>query len=138
MLILEMKDLDHDNLKHDWIIVKEFFPPQEVPTDKSEVNHIRAGLTATKPLKKEDKNVVIFSNLTIKADEDGTKSYFVKNYLTNSDDKKVISSVLQMDKKILIVTLTDRQACKDFAAKYVTIPFNEINPRVSALLGGEE
>ena len=139
LLVLEMKKLDQGEQKYDWIIMKEFYPEPEVPTDKGEVTRSRVGLTATKPLEDAEKNVVILSNLTITADKDPTESYFRDVYLTKGDDKKVVNvNTNKIGQKILIVTLIDRQACLDFATKYRTIKFNDSEPRISVLLGGKE
>ena len=139
LLVLEMKKLDQNEQKYDWIIMKEFYPEPEVPTDKGEVGRTRAGLTATKPLEEAEKNVVILSNLSINADKGPTETYFRNVYLTGGDDQKVIQvNTNKIDQKILIVTLTDRQACLDFAPKYRTIKFNNSEPRISVLLGGKD
>ena len=139
LLVLEMKKLDQGEQKYDWIIMKEFYPEPEVPTDKGEVSRSRVGLTATKPLEDAEKNVVILSNLTITADKDPTETYFRDVYLTKGDDKKVVNvNTNKIGQKILIVTLIDRQACLDFATKYRTIKFNDSEPRISVLLGGKD
>ena len=137
-LVLEMRDLDEGGLKYDWTIVKEYFPEPESPTDKGEASRTRVGLTATKPLQEADKNVIIFTNLVIKDDKDTTVDYFRRRYLTNGDDKKVVQvDGNKLDKKMLVVTLTDRQACFDFDKKYRAIKFNDSEPRISVLLGGK-
>ena len=136
-LVLEMKDLDEGEQKSDWMIMKEFYPEPETPTDKGETNRTRVGFKATKPL--EEKNIVIFSNLTINNDKETTKTYFKDKYLTNGDDTKVLQvNTDKIEKKLLIVTLTDRKTCFDFATKYKTVKFNDSEPRISVLLGGKD
>ena len=113
-LVLEMKDLDEGEQKSDWMIMKEFYPEPETPTDKGETNRTRVGFKATKPLEE-------------------------KKYLTNGDDTKVLQvNTDKIEKKLLIVTLTDRKTCFDFATKYKTVKFNDSEPRISVLLGGKD
>ena len=138
-LVLEMREVDNEGKpKGDWIEMKEFYPPPEMPGDKNETNRSRAGLTGTtKPLTAEEQNVGIFSNLIFKADKTQSEEYFTQVYLTNGDNQKVTKVQCNMDKKVLVASLIDMQACKDFASKYITIPFNDSNPRVAVMLGGK-
>ena len=124
--------------KGDWMEMKEFYPPPEMPGDTREVTRSRLGLTGTtKPLTPEEQNVVIFSNLVFKTDKPKSENYFVKEYLTEGDDQKVTKVQCNIEKKVMVVSLVDMQACKDFASKYTTIPFNESNPKVAIMLGGK-
>ena len=134
-----MREIDKDGTpKGDWIEMKDFYPPPETPTDKNETARSRQGLTGTtKPLTPEEQNVLIFYDLVIKADKNQTEDYFSKTYLTNDDIKKVVKVQANLDRKVLVVSLTDMQSCKDFVSKYVSIPFNDSNPKVSIMLGGK-
>ena len=138
-LVLEMREVCEDGKpKGDWMEMKEFYPPPEMPGDTKEVTRSRLGLTGTtKPLTPEEQNVVIFSNLVFKTDKPKSENYFVKEYLTEGDDQKVTKVQCNIEKKVMVVSLVDMQACKDFASKYTTIPFNESNPKVAIMLGGK-
>ena len=136
-LVLEMKQHDDTSTKYDWTIVKEYYPEPESPTDRSEANRSREGLIPSQTIEMVNINKVILSDLSVMTDKMTTMAYFQNVYLLGDDRKKVlfINGEQVMAKRLLIITLSNRQECFDFKAKYEKIEFNGKNPRVSVFLG---
>ena len=79
------------------------------------------------------------SDLTVTADKVTTTDYFQNTFLTGGDREKVkyINTDQVTSKRIMIITLSNRQECFDFKAKYEKLEFNGKNPRISVLLGND-
>ena len=135
-LVLEMKEKDEGEIRYDWTIAKEYFPQPVSPTDRTEADHNRQGLKASKTIEQINKNKIIISNLKVTGDKETTKDYFEKEFLEPQDNLKIIeiNADKVVDKKILIVTLSSKQDCDYFKETYEKKEFNKVKPRISVML----
>ena len=136
-LVLEFKQHDEGEEKFDWTIAKEYFPQPVSPTDRTEAERDRRGLKPSKTIEQIGTNKVILANLTVNADLDSTMAYFENNFIEPTDKDKVdqVDSSKLINKNMLIVSLSSKQECNLFKAKYEKKDFNGHKPRISVMLG---
>ena len=133
ILCLQIKKNDEGGIKYDWVIHKEFCPPQSTPTDKKDAQKSRPGLTATPQLSDKDKAFIIFSALT--PDPNGDKpirSYFEREYLEfdHREQMQMVEVIDQTDQFRLIIKLANKSLCEEWKEIYSKKDFNGTPPTI--------
>ena len=128
ILCLQVKKNDQ---KYDWVIHKEFVPPQSSQTETQLVHKTRAGLLATPQLTDEDKAFIIFSDLS--PDPSGDKpimAYFQREYLEFDHRSQITETIDQTDNYRLILKLPSKSICEEWKNIYIKKAFNGKIPSI--------
>ena len=137
ILCLQVKKLDHGDTKYDWVIHKEFVPPQSTATAKTETKKSRAGFTPSPQLTENDQAFLIFSALTPGEDEtEPIMTMFRDKYIlaTHRDIlTDMIDTVDKNGKHKIFVKLPNKALCQDWLNLYQYKPFNGTNPTIELL-----
>ena len=137
ILCLQVKKLDHNDTKYDWVMHKEFVPPQSTPTDKAKSNKTRPGFTASPQLTDEDQAFLIFSDLA--PGEDDTVpmlTMFKDSYILATHKELVLDTIDSVDrngKHKIFVRLATMDLCKEWLRFYKHNAFNGSNPTIELL-----
>jgi hypothetical protein len=120
ILCLQVNKLDHDDTKYEWVMQKEFFPPQPNPTDKTETKKPRPGFTPTAQLTENEQAILFFSTLVPGEDE-------TVPIMTPTGTSSLIDSVDKKGKHKIFVKLPNKELCLDWHNLYQQKPFNVTN-----------
>ena len=135
ILCLQVKPLDHGDVKYDWVIHKEWFPPQKTSSGKAEILKTRAGFT-TPPIKSiQDKDgaYVMFSDLTNPPSGKHLVDFLVQDYLEPRHSHNIQDTVDHTNKKMVIVKVLPKEACTEWMDVYSKKEFNGKLPTVQII-----
>ena len=134
LLCLQVKKHDEGEIRYDWVIHKEWCPPQKAPSDKAEVQKTRVGLTPTPGFQDKDKAYVMFSDLT--PDPSGEKHlvpYLLNEYLEPRHKHHIKDTVDNSDKNMIFIKVQSREICEHWLEVYSKKEFNGKVPTVQIM-----
>ena len=134
LICLQVKKNDVGDTKYDWVIQKEWFPPQRVTGDRSEVQKTRVGLTPTPEIKERDTFYVMFTDLTPAPDgKQHLVDDFLKNYLEGNHSQHIEDTVDHSGKNMIMIKVGSKDICEQWEAHYSLKKFNGSAPKIQLI-----
>ena len=134
LICLQVKKKDEGGAKFDWVIQKEWFPPQQKSGDRSEASRNRSGLTPTPEIQEKDRCFVIFTDLV--PDPEGKKDMidsFKKDYVEGIHQQQIKDTVDHTNKGIIMIKVMSKEICEHWEQHYAQKKFNGALPKIQLI-----